>query len=316
MKLFILSTLLLLTNLSNHVYAACTYTAKQNGDWYDPNTWMKSGCNETASSIPTHNAVVIVPISKTVTINSNSNIPLTNTYIYINGNLVFNNGQKLYLACNSYLEVAIGGKLSGDNHGSKISFCDGWAWEGTEELGFYSIGSNPLPITLNRFELNTVSKGIEIFWSTATEQNNAYFEIMHSNDGQYWDVVEKVKGAGNSQNELRYISLYPTNESGIHYFKLKQTDYDGKSTESPVKSILFKNSTQALVYPNPANQLTNIRFDFAAYRTVQILNTNGIEIERKVNEDETFTLQTSHLEDGIYFIYVDGLFSTKLIVQH
>ena len=227
MKLFILTILLLLSSTSNHFYAACIYTAKQNGDWNDPNTWMKSGCNENASDIPTHHSIINIPNNRKVTLSVNSNVPYINTHIYVFGQLEFNVGQKLYLDCNSYLEVAIGGKLTGENHGSKIDFCGNWAWESTEDLGFYSIGSNPLPITLNRFELNTVSKGIEIFWSTATEQNNAFFEIMHSNDGQYWDVVEKVKGAGNSQNELRYMALYTTNEKGTHYFKLKQTDFDG-----------------------------------------------------------------------------------------
>lgn len=86
----------------------------------------------------------------------------------------------------------------------------------------------PLPIELVSFtgEYNT-NDGLDYLqWITASEKNNDRFEIYSSVDGEYWQFVGSVNGAGNSTQELSYNYRNKTIPNLV-YYKLKQVDYDG-----------------------------------------------------------------------------------------
>ena len=86
----------------------------------------------------------------------------------------------------------------------------------------------PLPIELVSFtgEYNT-NDGLDYLqWVTASERNNDRFEIYSSVDGEYWQFVGSVNGAGNSTQELSYNYRNKTIPNLV-YYKLKQVDYDG-----------------------------------------------------------------------------------------
>lgn len=73
---------------------------------------------------------------------------------------------------------------------------------------------------------------VELNWSTASEKDNDYFTLWRSFDGQTWDDITKLSGAGNSNELLTYqyidrnIILQSVENNAI-YYKLSQTDYDG-----------------------------------------------------------------------------------------
>lgn len=92
-----------------------------------------------------------------------------------------------------------------------------------------------MPIELLSFtgKCNGNNKTLE--WITASETNNDYFTIEKSPDGKEWNEIGKVKGAGNSSTVHNYEFVdgslpSPMGEgSGVrYYYKLKQTDYNGK----------------------------------------------------------------------------------------
>ena len=94
---------------------------------------------------------------------------------------------------------------------------------------------NPLPITLNSFSgklLSGLGNSIQLDWSTASEKDNNYFTLLRSFDGQTWEDITRLSGAGNS-NELltyQYIDrniILKSIENNTIYYKLSQTDYDG-----------------------------------------------------------------------------------------
>lgn len=94
---------------------------------------------------------------------------------------------------------------------------------------------NPLPITLNSFTgelLSGLGNSIKLNWSTASEKDNQYFTLWRSFDGQTWQDITKLTGAGNSNELLNYqyidrnIIVEPIENNTI-YYKLSQTDYDG-----------------------------------------------------------------------------------------
>jgi len=74
-------------------------------------------------------------------------------------------------------------------------------------------------------------------WVTASEHNNAYFTLERTNNGINFEVIANINGAGNSQIMNEYTVIDPIYTSSINYYRLKQTDYDGKFIYSDLISI-------------------------------------------------------------------------------
>ena len=87
---------------------------------------------------------------------------------------------------------------------------------------------SPLPIELLSFEAICNNNSVNLLWSTASEKNNDYFTIERSSDGITFQTVLTVKGAGNSNQVINYSAIDEKPIDGIAYYRLKQTDYDGK----------------------------------------------------------------------------------------
>jgi hypothetical protein len=64
-----------------------------------------------------------------------------------------------------------------------------------------------------------------------------------------------VKGGGNTDAATYYSAIDQTPYTGRSYYRLRQTDYDGKSSTSPIRSINYDGpaSPYIKVYPNPTN---------------------------------------------------------------
>lgn len=104
-----------------------------------------------------------------------------------------------------------------------------------------------LPIELISFTGDAVQEGVALHWSTATETDNDHFEILRSQDGMNFEVIDVVSGAGTSQVRHDYELLDDNAVNGVNYYKLRQTDTDGTSEEFYVIAVLFRH-VQSLVF--------------------------------------------------------------------
>lgn len=86
---------------------------------------------------------------------------------------------------------------------------------------------SPLPIELKAFACETALDGINIYWSTATEFNNDYFTLEKTLDGNNYEVLTTIKGAGNSTSSKNYFYTDKSPERGANYYRLSQTDKSG-----------------------------------------------------------------------------------------
>ncbi len=110
-----------------------------------------------------------------------------------------------------------------------------------------------LPIELSLFEVNNVSDGVKVDWTTATEHDNDHFVVERSDDARNFQVVEEVDGAGNSQQMLHYSIIDRDVTNGWYYYRLSQVDHDGQSevfTDNVVP--IYVTGSEKLIYPNPA----------------------------------------------------------------
>lgn len=107
-----------------------------------------------------------------------------------------------------------------------------------DNIELWDITPISLPIELTSFD--GVNKGASnfLYWTTASEYNNSYFTLERSIEGEQWRVIASVAGAINSTHELFYTYSDTEFERGvINYYRLSQTDLDGKSESFDIISI-------------------------------------------------------------------------------
>lgn len=97
--------------------------------------------------------------------------------------------------------------------------------------------SDPLPIELVQFDGDCRGDGTVLSWTTWTETNNDFFTLERSLDGTNFEIVDIVEGAGNSNQPLTYSVKDESPYSGTTYYRLKDTDFAGKSSYSDVIAV-------------------------------------------------------------------------------
>jgi hypothetical protein len=175
---------------------------------------------------------------------------------------------------------------------------------------YITIGSansiTPLPITMLYFNAQQEETKIKLTWATASEKNNDHYTIERSKNAENWEFVSNIKGAGNSNSKLTYLD-YDTNPyQGTSYYRLKQTDYDGRSAYSHIEMVEF--SAQAFIWlsPNPAeDKLTFFLKEELNNAQISIFDSSG-SLAMRSNSNELhvlqMTLDVSSLESGMYTI--------------
>lgn len=184
--------------------------------------------------------------------------------------------------------------------------------------------ANPLPISLIDFVATESGPVVELNWETASETGNHYFSVERSTDGIQFEEIKQVAGAGYSTQILKYstIDYYPF--KGLSYYRLKQTDYDGKYTYSgtvPVQVNEDNYPTEFDILPSPATgERIRIKtpFQLSPDCTVSIVDMQGKEVlKREVPENQSDFEFTHQLPCGVYVLRVNlsnSSLSRKLII--
>ena len=138
----------------------------------------------------------------------------------------------------------------------------------------------PLPIELTYFVARQTSEGIKFEWQTASEKDNDYFTIEYSTDALNFSELATVSGAGTSTEIINYEYNYSTNATGVIYYRLRQTDYDGQSECSDIVAlsladhhIVNASHIDIMLYPNPATDYVQIKGD--GIMSVEFVNASG-----------------------------------------
>ena len=97
-----------------------------------------------------------------------------------------------------------------------------------------ALTASPLPVQLTSFTGQATSAGSQLSWATASEVNNARFEVQRSLDGASYATVGSVAGVGTSLLAHSYQYLDAAAPAGTSYYRLRQVDQDGTSAYSPV----------------------------------------------------------------------------------
>ena len=178
----------------------------------------------------------------------------------------------------------------------------------TKYITLASANSNtPLPIDLLNFNAVQNNSSIVLNWTTATEENNDYFTVEKSSNGIDFNVLGNVSGAGNSNDITEYsdIDYFPLD--GINYYRLKQTDFDGKYSYSNIVSVDYNLGNSSIkIIPNPATDNIMVEGLESEFSEIHIFNIIGNDLSSEVylkrESDNVIRIDLSKLSRGIYII--------------
>lgn len=191
-----------------------------------------------------------------------------------------------------------------------------WATSVVNRAGWDALVSStptvctPLPVELITFEGEAKENGNELTWITTTEVNNDHFDVEASSDGENFEKIGEIKGAGNSNSELSYEFFDGSPLATTTYYRLKQVDHDGESSLSSVISVKQKYSQDFVIYPNPTGGDLYIEFTAEKEETysIKVIDVIGkvTEIEVSANKGGNrllFNGLDNHSK-GVYFLKI------------
>ena len=177
-------------------------------------------------------------------------------------------------------------------------------------------GTTVLPVELTSFDVVADGRSALLSWETASETNNAGFEIQYK-AGDVFAVLGFVEGAGTTEAPQRYGYRVDGVEPGRHVFRLQQIDFDGTFEYSPEVEVfveLPEHYHLSAPYPNPFNPSTHFTVMVAREQSVRIevLDVQGRRVallhtgRLSAHAVHDFTFEAHHLPTGMYAIRTQG----------
>lgn len=179
----------------------------------------------------------------------------------------------------------------------------------SDTVSFDVTCSIPLPVGLSEFTAVRKSGTALLQWTTLSETNNKGFGIQRSADGINWDNLFFIgtKGInGNSNEKLAYSTTDKKPFAGINYYRLQQTDRDGKYAYSEIKQVHFDNGNTITLHPNPAKDYVSVE-GLEGGETIKIYDATGRVVKEIKAALSSVTIRLDGLSEGLYQVAVTSV---------
>lgn len=174
---------------------------------------------------------------------------------------------------------------------------------GTSSLTFGSLPVEWLGFSAERME----DTRIKLDWQTATETNNDYFEVQRSVDGQLFQSVGTVDGAGTSNQMSEYQFFDANYPSTRLFYRIKQVDLSGETHFSSIASVNIGEDAPKVaffLYPSPAVDMVHAELlgeTVESYRLVIVDQLGKTVYDAQMNEEiSRLDIPVDRLANGIY----------------
>jgi predicted esterase len=141
--------------------------------------------------------------------------------------------------------------------------------------------SIPLPLTLTSYTaaLSADDAGVNVNWATATEQNNRYFILQRSADGNSYSDLDTVSPASPNSTAPRSYSYSDRSPlSGNNFYRLTQVDLNGTVNYYGIREVSLTTGKSAVgISPNPCTNQIRVLFNNAAtgQLAIEIIDAQG-----------------------------------------
>jgi hypothetical protein len=174
------------------------------------------------------------------------------------------------------------------------------------ELAVVFANSTTLPVTWLSVTGEMNKGNALIKWSTSSEINTSIFTVEHSEDGLKFVSLHNLPAAGNSNSVRRYEWIHTTPKQGMNYYRIRQTDRDGRYSYSKTVALSYhKNEREIVVFPNPAREKITVLIPekiTVNNNTIKVINVLGqVVLQQKIAPGiSQFNVPIQNLPPGNY----------------
>ena len=143
-----------------------------------------------------------------------------------------------------------------------------------------------LPVSWLYLNATSNDNGVNLEWATATEINNDFFSVEVCTDGVSFEAITTVQGAGNSTTTNTY-NMNVEAAPFTRYFRIRQTDFNGKNSFSEVVAVAPSASI---------NDLTVRQSDGEGLLQISFLQDNNAPARVMITDLSGRTIATSSLQ--------------------
>lgn len=164
-----------------------------------------------------------------------------------------------------------------------------------------------LPVSWQSIDLDEQAKANLLTWRVSDQVDNDYFTVERSRDGIAFSPLTQVPATADQQ----YVYSDETPLSGNSFYRVRQTDFDGTFSFSPVVSST-RSSQELKLYPNPIRGGQMVRMQIPndlqqGSFTLRLIDLTGRELQRQEFEaGSTPQLETSGLPTGLYLVQLSN----------
>lgn len=163
-----------------------------------------------------------------------------------------------------------------------------------------------LGVNWEDFSASLIHNMVSLKWATASEDNNDFFTVERSANTVDWVDITRVNGDGNLGNRQDYGAMDASPLAGTSYYRIRQTDRDGRSTVSETRVIRNESLTTQGIgvfpVPNAGDNITLTGISNFAGHDLVVFNAGGNKVYATALSHASVKLPV--LTPGLYFIQV------------
>jgi hypothetical protein len=203
---------------------------------------------------------------------------------------------------------------SGTNNGTLANFALSGA---TSNFLSQNSGLSVLPLKWLSFSAQMQGETVLLQWSTSSEVSVGDFTVEHQTTAGDWQSIGLVRSEGGNDKAVHSYSFKHSSPSaGMNYYRIKQTDIDGRYSYSMVRSVEMDNARQSFrVIANPiSNKTLQIKVDDEKGQMILLFTYDGKLVWKKKFPVGVHSIQTNQLPEGVYVVG-NSQHSEKILVH-
>ena len=169
-----------------------------------------------------------------------------------------------------------------------------------------------LPVRSLELKAQTVSNTVQLSWLVSNELNVKEYNIQYSTNGTDFRSVGAIASKGSGENTYSFTDNQLVN--GVVWYRISESDYNGRVFYSNVIRIQGKSQSFVSLYPNPAQNYLMVTVDDKDLGNyVMITNESGACLYKTKITARVFSIGLEGFSSGIYFIKVGAAAAIKFI---
>ena len=179
--------------------------------------------------------------------------------------------------------------------------------------------STPLPVDFISFDVKKQDQAVLLRWTVSEELNVARYIVERSGDGNSYVSIGELPAT--KSGDYSFVDGQPL--TGRDFYRIRETDRDGKSALSPVRVVQFGNTAlDVRLWPVPTYNHSvqlEVQADNATSISATLQNAIGQTLKAFVIRQGINLLNLDGVSRGIYFLKIqtnkDDIEIRRIVIQ-